>query len=173
MQRCFRIFCLLLISLMVAAIPAQAQNAPVQTTITSQRVQYDTNAQTIIFTGNVHVVRPDVQIWSERLTVILAKNASGNTSTAEGISASEIEKLIAERNVRMTMGERNGNCDKATYTTTDELLVMEGNPRLYEGTNSITGEKILFYVAEDRSEVIGSSNKPVRVIFTDTTSGQR
>ena len=148
---------------------ALAATAPEPTTVTSQRMEYNTEAQTAFFSGNVHVVRGTMEIWSDRLTLFLKKDnraASNNTVAQTGVSAGEIERIIAEKNVRMKSENRHGECEKATYTLANELLVMEGNPRLYEGKNSIVGERILFYMAEGRSEVIGAPDKPVRVIFT-------
>jgi lipopolysaccharide export system protein LptA len=148
---------------------AFAAATPEPTTITSQRMEYNTEAQTIFFSGNVHVVRGDMELWSDRLTLFLKNDGhapSGSTAAQIGISAGEIDKIIAEANVRMKSQGRHGECEKATFTMDNELLVMEGNPRLYEGRNSITGQRILFHMAEGRSEVIGAPDQPVRVIFT-------
>ncbi len=158
--------------LFLQALPAfAAQTAGgTPTTVTSQRMEYNTNASTVVFIGSVHVVRPDMEIWSERLTLVLKKEQAGDAAPTAagqaGLAGGDIEKLIAEKNVRMKREDRHGECEKATYTAADELLVMEGDPKLFEGENSITGTKILFYMKENRSEVIGAPDKPVRVIFT-------
>ena len=162
------IFSLILVAAFLPGT-APAAIAPEPTTVTSQRMEYNTEAQTVLFSEKVHVVRGNMEIWSDKLTLFLKKDskaASNNTVAQAGISASEIEKIIAEKNVRMKTQNRHGECEKATYTLANDLLIMEGNPRLYEGKNSIAGEKILFYTAEGRSEVIGAPDKPVRVIFT-------
>ena len=159
----------------LSAAPACAAQAAggAPTTITSQRMEYNTGTQTVVFTSAVHVVRPDMEIWSDRLTLILNKNQtagmtapSGTPEGQAGLSSGDIEKIIAEKNVRIKREGRSGECQKATYTVANDLLVMEGSPKLFEGENSITGEKILFYLKENRSEVIGAPDKPVRVTFT-------
>ncbi len=170
------VFTVFLLLFSMQALPAfAAQTAGgVPTTVTSQRMEYNTNANTVVFIGAVHIVRPDMEIWSERLTLVLKKGPAGGPASGAvaapagqgGLSGGDIEKIIAEKNVRMKREDRQGECEKATYTTADELLVMEGSPRLSEGENSITGDKILFYIKENRTEVIGGPDKPVRVIFT-------
>ncbi len=68
---------------------------------------------------------------------------------------------------------RSGSSDKATYTTGDGVLLMEGNPRLTDGENTITGETIRYYTQENRSEVIGGSKKRVEAVFTGSRKGKR
>lgn len=154
---------------------AAAQAATV-TDITSQFVEYDTNAQTVIFTVNVHVVRPDIEIWSDKLTVVLKRDDSQSSAApADGFSASQVERIIAEGSVRMKMGDRRGEAQKVTYTTATETVVMEGTPypRLYEGNNTVTGRKITFYMAENRSRVEGSPDTPVRMTFEDNQPAEQ
>lgn len=84
------------------------------------------------------------------------------------MDAGEIDRMVAERNVRMKRENRTGECEKATYTVDNAVLVMEGNPVLHEGENSIKGDVITFYTRENRSEVRGTSTKRVQAVFTSS-----
>ena len=131
--------------------PKPAKN--VETRITSDQKQL------VIFDKNVHVVRPDIEIWADRITVYL-KPPKGDAQKKEGekggmpagMAAGDVDRIVAERNVRMKSENRNGTCAKATYTMDDGVLLMEGDPRLTDG--------------ENRSEVMGGSKKRVEAVFS-------
>ena len=55
---------------------------------------------------------------------------------------------------------------KATYTMDDGVLLMEGDPRLTDGENTVTGETIKYFTEENRSEVMGGSKKRVEAVFS-------
>ena len=48
----------------------------------------------------------------------------------------------------MKSENRNGTCAKATYTMDDGVLLMEGDPRLTDGENTVTGETIKYFTEE-------------------------
>ena len=133
--------------------PGTQRNIP--TTITSDRMDYDAIAQTVVFLGNVYVKRPDFELWAEKMTIYLEKSESGN-ATAAGMEAGNIERIIAERNVRLKSENNTGTSDKATYFPREDKLVMEGRPVLRDSKQStVTGRTIIHYVSGNRSQVIG------------------
>ncbi|GFM35442.1 hypothetical protein DSM19430T_01260 [Desulfovibrio psychrotolerans] len=148
--------------------PARAQEEiPVR--ITSDKLSYDATGQNVRFLGKVHVTHPDAQLWADSITVVLSSsgNSGKKKEEAPAMDAGQIERIIAEGSVRVTMQDgKNGSCAKATYDLTTGILVMEGQPILRDGENSIQGHTINFYVKENKSEVLGSSDKPVEAIFT-------
>lgn len=178
----------------VAPVPAVAADAKspsavrrdVPTAVKSDRMQYDAKGQVVVFEGAVYVQRPDFEMWAERITLHLKKKSAkpGKPDTAgdaaqgqsgqsgqpgmSGMDAGEIDRIVAERNVRMKRENRTGECEKATYTVDNAVMVMEGNPVLHEGDNSIKGEVITFYTRENRSEVRGSAAKRVQAVFTSS-----
>lgn len=188
----------LLLTFSAPAVAADAKSATevrrdVPTAVKSDRMQYDAKGQVVVFEGDVYVQRPDFEMWAEKITLHLRKKAakSGKAGAGQGAEASgasgtsgatgaggpgapgamdagEIDRMVAERNVRMKRENRTGECEKATYTVDNAVLVMEGNPVLHEGENSIKGEIITFYTRENRSEVRGTSTKRVQAVFTSS-----
>ena len=61
--------------------PKPAKN--VETRITSDQLTYLAEKQLVIFDKNVHVVRPDIEIWADRITVYL-KPPKGDAQKKEG-----------------------------------------------------------------------------------------
>ncbi len=165
----------------VCADVAQAQkgnlaNREVPTDVSALRMTYDAGKQHVVFEGGVKVVRPDFELDADRLTIYLkskpkaAAGAAKEDDPLAGMSGGEIDKLVAQGNVQMRKDGRTGDCGQATYYLDRELLVMEQNPVLRDGENSIRGQVINFYVAENRSEVVGGKGAPVRATFK--SSGQ-
>ena len=182
----------LLLTFSAPAMAADAKSATevrrdVPTAVKSDRMQYDAKGQVVIFEGDVYVQRPDFEMWAEKITLHLRKKAAkpgkggagqgadasgaaGQSGAAgmSGMDAGEIDRMVAERKVRMKRENRTGECEKATYTVDNAVLVMEGNPVLHEGENSIRGDVITFYTRENRSEVRGTSTKRVQAVFTSS-----
>ena len=158
-----------------AVLAAATKSVP--TTIKASRMQYDAGNQRVVFEGAVHVSRPDFELWSETLTVYLDKGGKGNDAQQEnktgamgmGMDAGQVERIVAERNVRMKQAGRSGTCGKATYTVADGKIVMEYNPAVMEGPNQIRGAIINFYTRDNRSEVIGAVE--ANFVTTDKNGG--
>ena len=91
--------------------PKPAKN--VETRITSDQLTYLAEKQLVIFDKNVHVVRPDIEIWADRITVYL-KPPKGDAQKKEGekggmpagMAAGDVDRIVAERNVRMKSENR-------------------------------------------------------------------
>ena len=156
---------LVLILLLALAAPVWAQQA-VPVKITSDTMTYTQKGDQVVFSGSVHVIRQDVEMWSDTLTVLLDKKQGGGNSTQGGIDQqSSIRKIISQGNVRLKADKgRSGTCAKATYETATEVLTLEGDPVLMEGANKIQGEVIKLYMKENRSEVVGGKQR-VEAIF--------
>lgn len=148
--------------------PKPAQN--VETRITSDQLTYMAEKQLVVFDKNVHVVRPDIEIWADKITVYLKPPKDKEEGKAggmpAGMAAGDVDKIVAERNVRMKSENRSGTCAKATYTMDNGVLLMEGDPRLTDGENTVTGETIRYYTEENRSEVLGGGKKRVEAVFS-------
>ncbi|WP_027721909.1 LptA/OstA family protein [Maridesulfovibrio zosterae] len=127
--------------------------------ITSTKMTFSENNNSIIFAGNVKVVRLDVTLTSDTLTAHLRPDGDSLADTQE-----KIKRIVAQGNVKVVMNKRKGDCDKLTYIVADSIILMEGNARLEDGPNLVQGNLIKFYLKENRSEVVGGK-KPIEAIF--------
>ena len=151
--------CLLLL-LAAQSVAAPAGQKKVPTNIQSEGMEYNAANQTVVFSGNVHVTRPDFELWSKKLTVYLKKSPqdSSTTNAAGGMRAGDIDRLVAEGNVRIKSEDKSGECEKATYYADTEKVVMEGSPVLRDPDTTIKGTTITHYMNENRSQVGGGVN---------------
>jgi Uncharacterized protein conserved in bacteria len=153
-----------------AAAPKVAKNVP--TRITADGMTYEADKRVVSFSKSVHVFRPDFELWSDKLVVHLKpvdkkEGEEESASPTEGMAAGDIERIVATGNVRMKRDKNSSTSELATYTMDTEVLVLEGNPRLSDGENVISGEVVRYYMRENRSEVV-RGKKPVEAIFTTT-----
>lgn len=158
-----RSFILFLFLLCAAPVWAD-QDVPVK--ITSDTMTYTQKGDQVVFKGSVYVIRQDIELWSNTLTVLLEKKEGADNAT-QGVvdEQGSIKKIIAQGNVRIKADKgRTGTCGKATYEADKDLLTMEDNPVLMEGANKIQGEVIKLYIKENRSEVLGGKGR-VEAIF--------
>ncbi|MCA1743360.1 MAG: hypothetical protein LC631_05360 [Desulfovibrionales bacterium] len=132
------------------------------TEITSDKMTYTGQDNTILFSGNVHVQRPDFELWSQALHVFLKPDENGE---AQSDQQDNIDKIIAKNDVRIKSEGREGRSEVLTYDPDTGIARLEGNPMLIEDKNSVEGEIIILNMLKNTSEVLGGSEKRVRVIF--------
>ncbi len=163
----------LLLALLWASPAGADKQVPVK--ITADTMNYTQKADEVVFSGNVHVIREDVNLWSETLTVQLEKqNSTAQSKGPLEERQGSIKRIIARGNVRMKADKnRSGTCGKATYEAASEVLTLEDNPVLMEGQNTIQGDIIKLYIKENRSEVLGGKKRVEAIFMTqDKQPGQ-
>lgn len=156
-----------------ASSSAPANDLPIH--ITSDTMTYDTAKNMVVFKGNVEVVRENFNMWSAVLTLYLkegGQQAPKEEGAAPALETGDLDHIVAEKNVRFTYNNQNGTAEKATYTVDNSLLLLEGNPVVRDGENSVTGERIRYYMNENRSEVDGGPQKRVQAVFGGSKKGK-
>lgn len=136
---------------------AAAPEKTVPTKITANQMEYSADRQTVTFTGNVYVKRPDFELWAQAMTVYLEKNGekqkAESTGSVDSMKTGTINRIVAKTNVRMKSGEKEGTSQLATYYAKEDKFVMEGSPLLREKENTIRGEVITHYIKANKSQV--------------------
>ncbi len=143
------------------------------TKINADAMNYNAEKNVIEFSGEVYVEREDFSLWSDLLYVYLKDSVSQegeeNPDPMASMKSGDINSIVAEKNVRMKYGTNLGKARKVTFKADDEIIIMQGDPLLRDGDNSITGEEIRYYMKENRSEVIGGK-KRVEAFFSSGDS---
>lgn len=147
------------------------QAATIPTKVTAEGMTYDAKKNAVVFEKEVHVEREGFQLWADRITLHLkpatAKpGAEADADPMNAMQSGDVDRIVAEDNVRMKYNKQSGQADKATYFADKALLLMEGNPILREGENTLKGSSIRYYLNENRSEVQGGPKNRVEAVFT-------
>ena len=102
----FTVFCLAAPS-WAAPLPGADSDLPVD--ITADSMEYDSDKNIVMFRGQVEAIRGEFKMWSDILTLIL-KDKSGQEEKTTDMgknAAGDIDRVIAEKNVRFRNGTLN------------------------------------------------------------------
>jgi len=134
------------ILLLFVATPLFAANAPI--TIEADHMSSLEEDNNVLFSGNVDAAQADVRIRSDEMTVYY--------SAAEKEKKQEVKRLKCVGNVEITKGEWLGTGDTMNYLAKERKVILSGGAKAWQGTNLVTGNTIIYYLDEGRSEVVGS-----------------
>jgi lipopolysaccharide export system protein LptA len=139
--------------------------------ITSERVDADHKANFVTFTGNVVATQADATLTSDRLKVFYKDVSSGGADKGgqKGGQANggkrQIERIEADGHVKIVQVDKVATGEHAVYTAADRVMVLTGQPKLWQERNWVRGTKVLFYLDEDKSVVEGAPGKRVESLI--------
>lgn len=146
------IFChLFLVTVAFAAPPVHKDRSKLPITIKSNEMNADNKGKTAIFTGKVVAKQGDIIIFSDKLVVNYADKSES------------VEKIEATGNVRIVQEDRTGFADQAVYESNSGRIILTGTPRVVQGSDSISGKVITYYVDDERSDVSSGGDPKSRV----------
>jgi lipopolysaccharide export system protein LptA len=140
-----------------------AAEAPIH--IESNRMTSTEKSNSVVFSGDVDAKQGDVRIRSDEMTVFYTafdsatkqKDNKKPSKQVEKKTSQQVEKLICTGNVEITRGEWLGTAKKMLYLSKERQVILTDNAKAWQGQNMVSGEKIIYYLDEGRSEVIGGS----------------
>ena len=167
-RTCFRSCCLAAILCCSAVMPAAAADAPIQ--IEADRMSSTEKTNSVLFSGNVDARQADVRIRANEMTVFYTPakpNKKGQKTASQ-----QVEKIICTGNVEVSKKEWLGTSKKMLYLAKERQVILMDNAKAYQGQNMVSGEKIIYYMDEGRSEVVGGS-KGTRTTVGDSGEGAK
>jgi len=139
-------------------IPVQttvfAATAPIQ--IEADHMTATEKSSSVVFTGNVDARQGNVRIRSDKMTVYYTKADENNQKDAKK-TPQQVEKLICLGNVEVTRDEWLGTGKKMIYLSKERQVILIDGAKAWQGQNVVSGGKIIYYLDEGRSEVIGGT----------------
>jgi len=129
-----------------------ASRAPID--ITSDTVEADQKTNRVTFKGNVVAKQEDTTLYANTLTITYDPNTK------------KLKEIVAVGNVKVVQLDRRATGQKATFDQEKNKVVLDGEAVVREGTNVIRGERIIFYVDEERSVVEGGKGSRVSTSIT-------
>jgi lipopolysaccharide export system protein LptA len=169
--------CLLVVLTLGGTITAKgAADAPIH--IEANKMTSTEKTNSVIFSGDVDAKQGDVRIRTDEMTVFYTPGAVDQEKKGEKKAASQqktttqqVEKLICVGNVELTRGQWLGTAKKMVYLSKERQVILTDNAKAWQGQNMVSGDKIIYYLDEGRSEVFSNKseadkNKPSRVNMT-------
>ncbi len=155
------------------SVSAFAESAPIN--IEADHMTSTERTNSVVFTGEVDAKQGDVRIRCDEMTVYYTPEDK-NKPAAEKTTTQQVEKLICIGNVEITRGDWLGTSKKMTYLSKERQVILTEDAKAWQSQNMVSGDKIIYYLDEGRSEVIGNSSattaggtggkKPSRVNMT-------
>ncbi len=137
-----------------------AGDAPIH--IEADRMTSTERTNSVVFTGAVDAKQADVRIRCEEMTVYYTPPGKTDGAETEKNSVSrQVEKLVCTDNVEITRGEWLGTAKKMTYLSKERQVILTDNAKAWQNQNMVSGDKIIYYLDEGRSEVIGDTSATV------------
>ncbi|MBI5676639.1 MAG: lipopolysaccharide transport periplasmic protein LptA [Nitrospirae bacterium] len=131
----------LIICLIASAAAFSEEPGVREIVITSKSLITDNKNSTALFEGSVVAIADSVTIYSDSMKV--------SYSSAE----SRVVEIHASGNVRAHNNGKAIFSKEATYSANEGKITFTGSPKVVDGENIITGEKIVYFIKDDRAVV--------------------
>ena len=131
--------------------------------ITSDKMEAFDQKGTVVFTGNVVAKKGNLTIYADRLEVFYDQ-----VKTADNKKKRRLKKIVFMGHLKIVQGRRKATAKEAIYYKPQEKIVLLKNAQVWDGPNTIKGDKIVLYVNENRSVVESSGKDRVEaVVFSE------
>ncbi len=128
--------------------------------VTSDRLDVYNETREAVFTGNVRATREGIRLDCEVLHLFLDKKTQ------------KVNKLIAEKNVKIFWQDRQATCSEATYFLSKDMIIMVGNVVITRGKEMLSADKVIFDMKSNHQVVEGSKKSRVKIkVQTDKETG--
>ncbi len=136
--------------------------------ITSEKMEVKDQKGTVVFTGNVVAKKGDLTIYSDVLEVFYAKKRAKSGASQGEKGGRKLKKIVAKGHLKIVQGKRRASAKEAIYYKPQEKIVLLKDAMIWDGSNTIKGDKITLYVNENRSVVESSGKDRVEaVVYSD------
>ncbi len=123
--------------------------------VNAQTLELDNKKQIITFKGNVIARQGEMTIQADTARVYFDKKAEGH----------EIKEIVAIGNVKISQGNRLATSERAVFYNQEQKIILTGQPKVWQGKDMLSGEKITVLLKEDKSFVESGPERRVEVIF--------
>lgn len=143
--------------------------------IMSDRVEADNKLRSVRFLGNVVAVYKDIVLHSDVAVVKYkaSKKKAAEPEKKEGdifdamptSGGDKLESIIASGRVVFLQKDRRALCRQAVFNEALQTITMTGNPKLWQGEDYLSGDKVVLYLKSDKVKVFSSRGSRVTVQF--------
>src|SRR6185312_10394247 len=119
--------------------------------VTSDRLSHVDAERRAVFSGNLMVRAQDTTITSATVQVILLPNKS----QAQNQTASQLDRIEAQGDIKIEQGARKASGNKLVYTAAEEKMVLTGTPEklpsIFDAERGqISGDSLTFFTHDGR-----------------------
>jgi lipopolysaccharide export system protein LptA len=108
----------------------------------------------VTFKGNVIAKQEETTLYANTLVIYYDQETK------------KLKEIVATGNVKVVRVDQRATSKKATFSQDENKVVFDGEAVIREGENVIRGERITYYVDEERSVVEGGKGTRVNTRIT-------
>lgn len=124
--------------------------------VVASEILYESETRTLQFDGDVVARRGGMTLRASRLVAVAGEEGGLESAWTEGGPVSVVE------------GNRRARAGRALFSGNGQRLVLTGEPRLTESESWLEGERVIFFIGQDRVEV----EKPRAAFPLDRATGE-
>ena len=123
-------------------------------------LEFDYRTRVLVYKGGVEVTQGDVKLRSKTLRVVLDDHAENS-----------VKEVVADGDVRVTKGVRWATGGRAEFDQAKQTVVLSNDAVVHDGSNEVSGDRIVVYLRENRSVVEGGNGR-VRAVLYPPKNGE-
>ncbi len=109
--------------------------------ISSDTVEGDQKQSTVTFKGNVIAKQENTTVYANLLVITYDSENKG------------VKEIVASGNVKVVSLDRRASGQKVIFLQNEKKVILEGDAVIREGENVVRGERVTYYMEEERSVV--------------------
>jgi lipopolysaccharide export system protein LptA len=153
--------------------PAAAQDADLPLRITASSLEADQEKRLVLFRGEVKAQKGEAVLYCDQLLVYFQPPATAPAAPKVepqplpgGFGGGEkIDRIEARGRVRFVYEDRVATGETAVYYQDRGEIILTGNPKVWQGDNTLKGERIIFNTRENRVRVESSPSQRVEAFL--------
>ncbi|MEA2109704.1 MAG: outer membrane protein assembly factor BamD, partial [Pseudomonadota bacterium] len=106
---------------------------------------------TITFGGKVIAKQRDMVLYADQLTNYF------------DLETRSLVKAVASGSVKVNQADKFATCEQATLEQAQRIIVLQGNAVMWQGSNRVTGERIVIYLNTNQAEVFGKPDEKAKI----------
>ncbi|MFZ5775771.1 MAG: lipopolysaccharide transport periplasmic protein LptA [Thermodesulfobacteriota bacterium] len=116
----------------------------------------------VFFAGNVTATQGEMSIRADEMTVHYHPQPDKGDQ-AEGVGGGKLKKLSAKGNVQVRSSAWTATGNAMDYLAAERKVLLNGNAKVWQDNNVVSGESMVLYLDEGKSIVERSPRKGERV----------
>ncbi|MFB3883907.1 MAG: lipopolysaccharide transport periplasmic protein LptA [Thermodesulfobacteriota bacterium] len=125
--------------------------------ITSDTAEGNQKQNVVTFKGNVVAKQEDTTLFANMLVIYYHPDTQ------------KLKEMVASGGVKIVQLNRRATSQKATFYQEGNKIVLEGDVVVFDGENVVRGDRITYYIDEERSIVEGGKGGRVSTHITPTS----